>query len=193
MKVRRWWETWVDANIGVATGREAGFFALDVDPRKGGAEALASLDAKHGKLPETRTADTGGGGIHYLFKYPDFPVKNSTGVLGPGLDINGEGGAIVVTPSLHASGRRYCWRNDAPIADAPEWLLRLLRAEHKSRANGSSVIGGAIPEGQRNDTLMSLAGTMRRRGIGAEEIEAALHVTNNKRCDPPLAEDEVRK
>jgi len=27
----------------------------------------------------------------------------------------------------------------------------------------------------------------------AEEIEAALLVTNNKRCAPPLAEDEVRK
>jgi putative DNA primase/helicase len=192
-KIRRWWETWEDANIGVATGKEAGIFALDVDPRRGGTEALASLEAEHGKLPETRTADTGGGGVHYLFKYPDFPVKNSTGVLGPGLDIRGEGGAIVVAPSLHTSGNRYRWRNDAPIVDAPEWVLRLLRAEHKSRANGSAVISGAIPEGHRNDTLMSLAGTMRRRGMGAEEIEAALLVTNIKRCDPPLAEDEVRK
>src|SRR6266540_739204 len=146
-RIRRWWETWEDANIGVATGKEAGFFALDVDPRKGGAEALASLVAKHGKLPETRTADTGGGGVHHLFKYPDFPVKNTTGKLGPGLDIKGEGGSI----------------------------------------------GVAIPEGQRNDTLTSLAGTMRRRGMGFDEIEAALLVTNNKRCDPPLAEDEVRK
>ncbi|HEX5085152.1 MAG TPA: bifunctional DNA primase/polymerase [Blastocatellia bacterium] len=192
-KIRRWWETWEDANIGVATGKESGIFALDVDPRRGGAEALASLEAEHGELPETRIAYTGGGGVHYLFKYPDFHVKNSTGMLGPGLDIKGEGGAIVVAPSLHTSCRRYRWRNDAPIVDAPEWFLRLLRAEHKSRANGNSVIGGAIPEGHRNDTLMSLAGTMRRRGMGAEEIEAALLVTNNKRCDPPLAEDEVRK
>jgi putative DNA primase/helicase len=192
-KIRRWWETWEDANIGVATGKEAGIFALDVDPRRGGAEALASLEAKHGKLPETRTADTGGGGIHYLFKYPGFPVKNSTRVLGPGLDIKGEGGAVVVTPSLHASGRRYCWRNDVLIADAPGWLLRLLQESQKTRANEGTAIGDAIPEGQRNDTLTSLAGTMRRRGMGAEEIEAALLVTNNKRCEPPLAEDEVRK
>jgi putative DNA primase/helicase len=193
VKVRRWWETWVDANIGVVTGGEAGFFALDVDPRRGGADSLASLEAKHGKLPETRTANTGGGGVHHLFKYPDFPVKNSTGDLALGLDIKGEGGAIVVAPSLHASGKRYCWRNSAPIANAPEWFLRLLREAQKSRANGSAAIGVAIPEGRRNDTLTSLAGSMRRRGMGAEEIEAALLVTNNKRCDPPLAEDEVRK
>jgi putative DNA primase/helicase len=50
-----------------------------------------------------------------------------------------------------------------------------------------------IPEGRHNDTLTSLAGTRRRRGMGAEEIEAAMPVTNNKRCDPPLAADEGKK
>jgi len=192
-KIRRWWDIWPEANIGVATGKDAGFFALDVDPRKGGAEALASLKAKYGKLPETRTADTGGGGIHYLFRYPDFPVKNSTGELGAGLDVKGEGGAIVVAPSLHLSGKRYRWRNSAAVADAPEWFLRLLREAQRPRANGSHSVGGAIPEGRRNNTLTSLAGTMRRRGMGLDEIEAALLVTNTKRCDPPLAEDEVRR
>jgi putative DNA primase/helicase len=157
------------------------------------AESLASLEAKHAKLPETLTADTGGGGVHHLFRYPDFPVKNSIGELGPGLDIKGEGGAIVVALSLHASGERYRWRNSAPIEDAPEWFLRLLRETQKSRANGSAAIGATIPEGYRNDTLTSLAGTMRRRGMETEEIEAALLVTNSKRCDSPLAEDEVRK
>jgi len=120
-------------------------------------------------------------------------VKNSTGELGPGLDIKGEGGAIVVAPSLHTRGKQYHWKNTAPIADAPEWFLRLLREAQKSRANGSVAIGVTIPEWQRNDTLASLVGAMRRLGRGAEEIEAALLVTNNKRCDPPLAEDEVRK
>src|SRR5215510_11489614 len=132
-KVRRWWEIWEDANIAVATGGEAGFFALDVDPRKGGAESLASLEAKHNKLPETRTADTGGGGAHHLFKYPAFHVKNSTGELGPGLDIKGEGGAIVVAPPLHTGGKRYRWKNIAPITEAPEWFLRLLRETQKTR------------------------------------------------------------
>lgn len=192
-KIRRWWDIWPGANIGVATGKEAGFFALDVDPLRCGAETLASLQTKHGRLPDTRSAATGGDGVHYLFKYPDFPMKNFTGALGPGLDIKGEGGAIVVAPSLHASGKRYRWKNDAPIANAPEWLLRLLREARGSGANGIAGVGGAIPEGQRNNTLMSLAGTMRRRGMSARAIEAALLVTNSERCHPPLLEDEVRK
>src|SRR5262245_23057445 len=192
-QIRQWWDMWPGANIGIAAGKDTGFFVLDVDPRKGGDEALAAFESRYGKLPETRIADTGGGGTHHLFKHPSFCVKNSTGRLGPGLDIKGEGGAIVVAPSLHASGKRYRWRNDAPIVEAPEWFLRLLREEQKSRTNVSAAIGERIPEGQRNDTLTSLAGTMRRRGMGVEEIEAALLVTNSERCNPPLPEGEVRK
>jgi Bifunctional DNA primase/polymerase, N-terminal len=74
-KIHHWWETWNSANIAIALGKVAGFFALDVDPRNGGDETLAALGRKHGRLPKTRTAETGGGGTHLLFKYPDFPVK----------------------------------------------------------------------------------------------------------------------
>jgi putative DNA primase/helicase len=193
VKIQRWWETWKDANIGVATGREAGFFVLDVDPRNGGAESLISLVAKHGKLPETRIADTGGSGVHYLFKYPDFPVKNSAGELGPGLDIKGTGGAIVVAPSLHRCGGRYHWRNSNPIVEAPGWLFRYLQKTQETRVKGSYAIGDIIPEGRRNNTLASLAGTMRRRGMGVEAIKAALLVTNSQQCDPPLDDEEVQK
>jgi putative DNA primase/helicase len=193
-KIRQWWATWEDANIGVAPGKEACFFVLDVDPRNGGDEALAALEHKHGRLPRTRTADTGGNGIHFLFKYPTFPVKNYTGELGPGLDIKSDGGSIVVAPSIHVSGKRYRWRNCAPIAGAPEWFLQLLReAARKSFTIGQGQIGETIPEGRRNVTLTSLAGTMRRRGLDAVEIEPSLLVVNERRCDPPLPEDEVRK
>lgn len=49
-----------------------------------------------------------------------------------------------------------------------------------------------IPETERNTTLTSLAGTMRRRGATQSEIEAALLVANDERCRPPLDEGEVR-
>lgn len=55
----------------------------------------------------------------------------------------------------------------------------------------SAVAGDAIPEGARNVTLTSLAGSMRRRGMTEEEILAALLVTNAKRCCPPLDEKDV--
>jgi hypothetical protein len=51
--------------------------------------------------------------------------------------------------------------------------------------------GERIPVGERNGTLTSLAGTMRRRGMSGEAIAAALHADNAARCDPPLADSEV--
>jgi len=52
---------------------------------------------------------------------------------------------------------------------------------------------GTIPNGQRNSTLASLAGTMRRRGMGEAAIRVALIEENAARCDPPLDDDEVRR
>ena len=55
----------------------------------------------------------------------------------------------------------------------------------------AAAVPHRIPEGQRNSLLTSLAGTMRRRGLSPEAIEAALLVENEKRCDPPLDSSEV--
>jgi hypothetical protein len=63
--IREWWRMWPASNVGIATGRAFGM-VLDVDPRNGGLDALAALEEKHGKLPETLTADTGGDGVHYV-------------------------------------------------------------------------------------------------------------------------------
>lgn len=63
-----------------------------------------------------------------------------------------------------------------------------------SRGNGSApVVSDAIPAGQRNATLTSLAGTMRRRGMGESAIVAALRAENATRCQPPLPEAEIRR
>src|SRR5262249_11194427 len=50
-----------------------------------------------------------------------------------------------------------------------------------------------IPQGQRNPTLTSLAGSMRRKGFSTESIAAALHVENQRRCQPALGAAEVEE
>lgn len=52
--------------------------------------------------------------------------------------------------------------------------------------------GTVIAEGGRNAALAALAGKLRRDGLSAVAIEAALMATNSERCRPPLHEDEVR-
>lgn len=152
--VNDWLTAWPSLNLGIATGSASGFFVLDVDPDHGGAETLAALVAEHGPMPETAQARTGSGGTHFLFQLPDFAVTNKAGKFGgerlPGLDIRGDGGQIVVSPSVSAKGR-YTWIAapwKTPIAHAPAWLLeRLSRAPESSTSapGASSTDRGFFP------------------------------------------------
>jgi hypothetical protein len=175
---------------------------LDVDPRHGGDETLARLEATWARLPDTVESLTGGGGRQVWFAFPE-GLRNSVGdtnALGPGLDIRGEGGLVVLPGSLHPSGRWYEWEASSHPAEVrlaafPEWLLGLLLG--KEPAEGTKRGAGEAPEkireGGRDNTLTSLAGSMRRRGLTAEEILPALLVINGARCEPPLDEMDVRR
>ncbi len=104
--VQGWQAQFPSGNIGIATGSISGFFALDVDPDKGGDETLDALLREHGALPPTVTAQTGSGGRHYLFRLPPgLDLRNSAHKLGRGLDTRGDGGQIVVAPSVSARGK----------------------------------------------------------------------------------------
>jgi putative DNA primase/helicase len=50
---------------------------------------------------------------------------------------------------------------------------------------------GSIPESGRNNTLMSMAGAMRSKGMSEIAIEAALQAENLGNCKPPLDPAEV--
>lgn len=194
-KITRWWAQYPHANVGIATGKDTGLYVLDVDPRHGGDKTLAELEAKHGKLPNTVEAATGGGGRHLLFKYPGRPVQ-SVADIAPGLDVRGDGGYIVAPPSLHKSGAHYAWSwhpDEIELADAPEWLLALRKPKRQPKSDGAAATDDAIPDRTRNDTLTRMAGSMRRASFGQNSITAALFIENNARCKPPLDEKEVER
>lgn len=142
-------------NIGLASGPE--FIALDVDPGTGGLETLASLVAIHGDLPETPQSVTGSRGSHYLFQ-PIAGIGNKASTLRDadgkrlrGLDIRGEGGQIVVAPSVSLKGA-YSWVQgrepwNIPLAPAPSWLVDALRrpAPASTTPGASSTERGAFP------------------------------------------------
>lgn len=190
-QVAEWWSRWPDASIGLVTGAASGLIVLDVDVQHGGQGTLLELERKHGKLPKAAEVLTGGGGKHVYFRHPGYEVRNSAGRLGPGLDIRGDGGYVIAPPSVHASGREYKWLRPLGSVhpfDPPAWLL----SDAAQRRNAPApAVESVIPEGQRRQTLLSLAGSMRRRGMAADEIVAALVVVNNRRCRPPLPADEL--
>ena len=55
----------------------------------------------------------------------------------------------------------------------------------------STPVPATIADGKRNDTLMSLAGSLRRRGAAENVILAALQEANRTQCKPPLDDNEV--
>ena len=198
-QIKAYWQRVPDANIGIPTGAVSGLVVLDIDSRHAGDETLFDLVATHGTLPETVEVVTGGGGRHLFFEYPGRAIKSSSGQLGPGLDVRGDGGYVIAPESRHASGRHYEWESssapdDVDLAPIPPWLLKLLDSPTPAPAPGEGTwrAGEPILAGQRNFALTSLAGSMRRRNMSATAIEAALMVENEARCSPPLPEHEVR-
>ncbi len=126
-EVRSWFERWPSSNIAVVTGTISGIVVLDVDTQHGGEESLNQLALRNAGMPLTVEAATGGGGRHVYFKHPGFAVGNRAG-LAPGIDLRGDGGVIIVPPSIHSSGKPYSWhKGKAPdeiaLAPLPDWLL----------------------------------------------------------------------
>ena len=130
-RIKAWWARWPAANVGVPTGERSGLLVLDVDPRDGGPQSLDALVRENGPLPRTARARTGGGGVHLFFRYPaQKQIRNSAGCLGPGLDVRGEGGYVVVPPSRTRGV--YEWIERSPPAEAVR-LLKYLGEENEGR------------------------------------------------------------
>ncbi len=194
-KVRHFWSCAPNANIGIATSREHA--VLDVDPEHGGDQTLAKFEQKHGPLPSTWRAATGGGG--HLYFTADIELRNSVGKIGPGLDIRGDGGYVVAPPSLHASGKRYTWiepPGQVALAPMPTWLLAAAQQPQAAKAaipvgTWRELVKHGVGEGRRNDAVARLAGHLLRREVDPLVAFEILATWNAVRCRPPLEEAEV--
>lgn len=202
-QIKSWWQKWPTANIGMAMGEVSGLVAIDIDPRHGGDASLCELVEQYEDLPGTLRAKTGGGGHHLLYAYPGVTFKNSSSLLGEGIDVKIDGGYIVAAPSLHSSGQRYEWKGKSSVSPLPPWLLLLLTTEKTSTAgqhdSSSSHTAGTfnpdgpmIMEGGRNTRLFKIACALRGNGANEAEIFSELSAVNERRCVPPLSEDELK-
>jgi len=198
-KVRSWWKSYPEANIGLATGKSSGFIVLDIDGPDG--EATVS---KMGVAP-TPTVITGKGRQMYL-KDPGYATKNRVQAFAE-LDNRGWGGLVVAAGSLHVSGAVYHWQDgkhpeDLPLADAPAWWLDAVRNGNGSLSAAAAADSEApkwvaralrgVPEGSRDSTCARLAGYFLGRGMPADVVRSIL-VPWGGRCTPPFPESEVDK
>jgi hypothetical protein len=194
-----WFQAWPNAGIGIVTGSISGLVVLDIDVRHGGDVSLEGFEREHGRLPTTVECRTGGGGRHLYFAHPGGLIRNKVG-LAPGVDLRGDGGYVVAPPSTHPSGGRYAWVEErgpgsAVIAPVPNWILGL-GAEQPFRRGQSvaywrQLVSDGVMEGERNNTIASLAGHLLRHGVDPTVVMELLLCWNRVRCRPPLAHEEV--
>jgi hypothetical protein len=136
-----WTGRWAGYNVGVPPGR-AGLLVLDLDCHaelpddwraipgvKDGADVFTCLLEWVGesRWPATTWVRTPSGGHHLWFRQPpgQLPVRNSAGLLGPGIDVRGAGG-YVLAPGSVVGGRMYELLDDSPPAPLSAWLARRL-------------------------------------------------------------------
>lgn len=188
--IRDWGRRWPGANIGIDCGK-SDIVVLDVDERHGGDETLRDLENEHRPLPDTVSAVTQSGGAHYYFRCPEgVTLHNSAGALGRGLDIRAQGGFVVAPPSRGLDGQ-YAWEvepGELEMSEPPEWLVQTTA----NRTQSLKTIPDIIPVGARDQTLTSLAGSMRRRGAPTTAILAALRETNQQ-CEKPLNDCDLQR
>lgn len=186
--IRGFWKKYPDANIGIVTGEESNLIVLDIDPRNGGDNSLDTLISNHPELSNclnTLSVSTGGGGTHYFFKWRG-DQKTRHGAYSGGIDIQSDGAYVVAPPSNHISGGVYDWDNDGEILLFPDCL------KYDGKQIADTRWQGEILEGTRNTTLTSLAGTLFHKGFNASQVFTKLLEENIIRCNPPLAEGDIR-
>jgi len=145
---------WHGRLIGVPTGVASGIAVLDIDPRHGGDDWL---DAHKRRLPFVRSHVTRSGGLHLLFR-ADETIRNSAGLIAPGVDVRGNGGYIIWWP---AHG---CLVLDAlPLDQLPPWPPWLLPEREPRALDGARRAGNVVAdrfqvEGLANFVRQSRAG-----------------------------------
>lgn len=165
-------ELWEDCNktfqgkvygIGAVTGTQSNLFVLDLDSYK----EDTNFDEIKKRIAEIKTpiAKTGGGGFHIYFQFTD-EIKTQANLI-KGLDIRGQGGFVVLPPSLHDSGNYYEWIRDpfdTPLQPLPQDLLSLLPKKEDTQSNFTTNqpfqlfdFNKNYFEGERDQTMFSSA------------------------------------
>jgi Bifunctional DNA primase/polymerase, N-terminal/Family of unknown function (DUF5906) len=126
-QITRWAMRYPGCNWGCATGKRSGFFGIDLDNADG------LLWAAVNNLPmmgyQVKSGKNSVFAAHFYFRQPvGVRIKNSQSKIAPGVDVRGDGGMMVIPPSIHpVSGKPYSIVCAEEVAEAPEWLIDLLK------------------------------------------------------------------
>jgi len=132
-----------NSDLGCITGKVSGIVVVDGDS----ADACAWVEKN---FPHTwLTVSNNGRGRHYYFKYPAVGVVHNSGsILHDDVDIRGDGGLVVLPPSVHKSENKYQWNiaegfSIEDLADLPEYPTKYIetKKEYTEKAGAEYAPG----------------------------------------------------
>ena len=173
-----------DQNIGIRTGEVSGLIVVDVDKAKPGETEYVDgltywkdfIEPKLKEFPATRLVQSGGGGLHYYYKYePRLSVLRNKARLRledgseVTIDIRTDGGYIVAPPSIHVdTGKQYTLLDDAEVQPMPEFLIDFLwKGQGGEEVRGAERVAETQGVGIRFGDMVTIDGEER-------EINSAL-------------------
>lgn len=205
-EIRQWWGKWPGAMIGLVTGEISGLFVVDCDSREG-------FDTVQEHLPdslEIPTARTPRGGWHFYFQNPaNSGLTTKAGIM-PGVDIRGEGGYIIATPSKNAEGKLYGWLECLSLIEVappplPDALQGALLINNNLYRGGCGQDNSPRPQettkattdhkffqqGRRDDDLFHAANCLIKGGCEMPFADYVLNILANN-STPPFPENEIQ-
>jgi Bifunctional DNA primase/polymerase, N-terminal len=142
-QIWEWFRQWPTAGPAVVLGPVSQLFVVDVDGQEAHEELLRHL----GKVSHAPTTVSGSGKpfrYHLYFRHPHLPTKAKATPWHPNLEFRGQGGIVVMPPSIHKSGRPYRWAtckslSDLSLPPPPEKIIAELAAANAPRAPQQQV------------------------------------------------------
>lgn len=218
-KIDQWWNENPQYNIGISPGPSA-MWVLDCDGPLG-VETLAELEAGNSRLPATMTIQTPRGPehLHYWFQgtCPSSVGTERRG-LGPKLDTRGEGGYVLVPPSVVVDPAKgiegsYTYANETDdIVPAPGWIadhVQTIRGGHAANVEtgldtdanldrGRQALSGLVGsgdvavEGKGGDAkTYQTAASLLGLGLSPRRTWELMRDEWNPHCIPPWNEDDL--
>lgn len=206
--VDAWWDIDPKANIALVCGRISGVTVIDIDTKHEPNPKEAADKIRSEVCDFTMASRTGSMGLHLFCQYAQ-GVGNSTKTLHKMIDIRGDGGYVVLPPSIHdETGRTYSFDPMTPfnpdtMAEFPMKMLEQAiknQDEATSNAEWKRIFGGVekTTEGRNNAISQIIGKLIHGLRIEFNDDEAMLPVVwdlvehLNTKNRPPLSKRELQ-
>lgn len=208
-EVKKWWQDFPEAQVGIVTGILSGLCAFDTDDADAD-KAFQELIPDSLLVP---TVTTPRGGRHYYFKCTDPALTNKAMLLGKKMDFRANGGYILAPPSTNGRGNQYAYLEGLSIeknalSPLPDKVLHIFKGMHSINSFSSyrdfvdipvdtnllpsTKVYRCLQEGRRDNDLFHIANALIKNQTPIDEVRELLEILA-KNCNPPFPEKEIAK